>query len=530
VPSLIETVTQAEQKWPGQVQGWLDRRKPVSELRCNALEVLPKLARWLVIDLDYRLAGLIAEEQAEAWEIRYLFYQERHEGWTHLIVRPPLKVKNLPSITPEIHAADWHEREIEDLFGITFEGHPLLGDFVLHNDLWREAIAPMRRAFDPQAALTEPAADLEWRPRRIVEGPGAFVMPVGPVFSGATESVQFFLETVGEDVIRAFPRLFYKFRGVEKMAEGKSVDNCLLLAERFTATSAVAHSWAFCQAVETICRVRIPKRAQSLRILLAELERLRHHLGVVHDICESTGLAVAASEAAILEEDVLRICGALTGHRYLFGLLVPGGLSADIENSACLKAIEDAQEVLRRLAELERMLRYSSSFLDRLEGVGILSPEKARGFGLVGPVARASGFGDDLRQTQPYGGYGAMSFEVPTESEGDGFARLRILIAECVQAVRLMAQLPSSMEPGAVREDFHYEGHEGVGLGWTEAPRGAAFHWLRLGADGLVKRLRLITPSFVNWHSFHLAAEKFAFQDFPIILATFGLSVAENDR
>jgi len=528
VSSLVETAAQAEQNWPGQVQGWVDRRKPVSELTCKALGVLPQVAKWLVSDLDYRLAGLIVEELPQEWEVRYLFYLEHQQGWTHLVVRPPLEVRTLPSITPQTPAADWHEREIEDLFGITFEGHPRLGDFILHNDLWQEAVAPMRRAFDPRVALAEREPDMEWRPRRIVEGPGAFAMPVGPVFSAAAESVHFILETVGEDVIRAFPRLFYKFRGIEKIAEGKGIDDCLLLAERFAATTAFAHAGAFCQAVEAICRVRVPRRAQALRILVAELERFRHHVGVVHEICESTALAVAASQAAILEEELLRISGTLTGHRYLFGLAIPGGLSQDLTDSACLDAIKACQRILGQLLELDQMLRYSSSFLDRIEAVGIVSPQQAREFGLVGPIARASGFADDLRKAQPYNGYERFSFDVPVENEGDGFARLRILIAESVQAVRIMTQVPAMLEGGKVMEAFNPQA--GAALGWTEAPRGGAFHWLRLGSDGLVKRFRLITPSFVNWHGFHLAAENFAFQDFPIILATFGLSVAENDR
>lgn len=525
---LVETATQAEQKWSGQVQGWVDRRKPVSELKCNARAVLPYVSKWLVKEMDYRLAGLIVEEQPPEWEIRYLFYLEHEQGWVHLVVRAPLEQSALPSITSEVHAADWHEREIEDLFGITFEGHPLLGDFVLHNDLWQEAVAPMRQAFDPRAALVDRKPDREWRPRRIVEDPGAFAMPVGPVFSGAAESVHFLLETVGEDVIRAFPRLFYKFRGIEKIAEGKGISDCLLLAERFSATTAFTHALAFSQAVEAICRIRVPKRAQALRVFIAELERFRHHVGVIHEICESTGLAVAASQAGILEEELLRVCGILTGHRYLFGLAIPGGLSRDITDSACLSAVEECRRILSQLRELEQMLEYSSSFLDRIEGVGIVTPEKAREFGLVGPIARASCLSDDLRKAQPYSGYEQYSFDIPIECEGDGFARLRILVAESVQAVRILTRAGATLESGAVTETFNPQA--GVALGWTEAPRGATFHWLRLGPDGLVKRYRLITPSFVNWHGFHLAAEKFAFQDFPIILATFGLSVAENDR
>jgi formate hydrogenlyase subunit 5 len=528
MPALTETSAQAEQNWPGKVQGWVDRRKPVMELRCAAPEVLPQITKWLVRDMDHRLAGLIVEEQHNEWEFRYLFYLERHPGWIHLLVRLPIAQKSLPSIANAIHAADWQEREIEDLFGITFEGHPLLGDFVFHDALWQEALAPMRRAFDPAAALAERKPDTEWRPRRIVQDPGAFAMPVGPIFSGTAESVQFFLETVGEDVVRAFPRLFYKFRGIEKLAEGKNVDDCLLLAERFAATTAFAHAWAFCQAAEAICRVRVPLRAQALRVFVAELERFRHHVGVVHEICESTGLAVAASQAAILEEELLRICGALTDHRYLFGLAVPGGMSRDLSDASCASAIEDCQRILQRLLELEQMLRYSSSFLDRLEGVGVISPQNAREHGLVGPVARASGLSEDLRKAQPYGSYEKLWFSVPVGVEGDGLERLGILFGEAAQSVEIMKQIPSMLDAGKVFEPVTIQ--PGVALGWCEAPRGATFHWLRVGTGGLVERLRLITPSFVNWHGFHLAAEKFAFQDFPIILATFGLSAAENDR
>ncbi len=123
-------------------------------------------------------------------------------------------------MSARVHAADWHEREAEDMFGLVFEGHPRLGDFILHDDVWQEGVEPMRRAFDPERAIAERRPRENWRPRRVVEAPGVFVMPVGPVFSGEAESVNFQLETIGEEIIRAFPRLFFKYRAVEKMAEG----------------------------------------------------------------------------------------------------------------------------------------------------------------------------------------------------------------------------------------------------------------------------------------------------------------------
>ncbi len=529
MPNLAEMAERAEQQWPGRVQAWVDRRTSLCELRCPPSEVLPEVVRWLVVELGYRFAGLIVEQEDQEWDLRYLFYStDGKPGWARLRVRQPLEKPTFPSISSHVHAADWHEREAEDLFGVTFEGHPRLGDFVLHDDLWQEAVAPMRRDFDERAAMAERKPDLDWRPRRIVHDPGAFAMPIGPVYAGVTESAQFLLETVGEDVIRAFPRLFYKYRAVEKIAEGRTVDGCLLLAERFAATTAFAHALAFCQAVETICRLRVPPRAKMLRILVAELERFRHHAGVVQEICESTALSVAASHAAIIEEDLLRLCCDLTEHRYLFGLCIPGGLSRDLRDSDCMDAVEMAGQIMGKLRDLEQGLRYSSSFLDRLEGVGIISLQDAREFGLVGPIARASGFEGDLRQAQPYMGYEDFTFDPALETEGDGFARLRVLIAEAEESVRIMYQASVRLQAGEVSAPVSLR--TGRALGWVEAPRGAAFHGVHLGEGGLVQRYRAIMPSFVNWHGFHLATENFAFQDFPIILATLGLSAAENDR
>jgi len=519
---------EAQRRWGEALQIRLDSSRSLCELACNIRE-LPDMCRWLFSDLGYGLAGLIVEEGASAWELRYVFYGEREAGWVHVVVDQTLTEKAFPSISAQVHAADWQERESEDLFGLVFEGHPRLGDFVLHNDRWPENVAPMRKGFDGSQPLAHREPDLNWQPRRIVSAPGAFSLPIGPIYAGVTESVHFLLETVGEDVIRAFPRLFYQYRGIEKIAEGRSIEDALLLAERFAATTAFAHSWAFCQAVERINEIEVPTRARLLRVLLAELERFRHHVGVIEGICESTGLAVAASQAAILEEELLRLSGASAEHRYLFGLNVPGGLTRDLEDSACRKVVETAKGISVQLKQLEKSLRSSSSFLDRLEEVGIVPVQEARNHGLVGPVARASGVGRDLRSAQSYSGYETFKFEIPCEREGDCYARLRILFAEAAESVGIIEQAVAALPDGPIRHRAATS-KPGVALGWVEAPRGAAFHWVRLGEGGTIARYRLLTPSFANWHGFHLAAENFAFQDFPIILATFGLSVGENDR
>jgi formate hydrogenlyase subunit 5 len=200
----------------------------------------------------------------------------------------------------------------------------------------------------------------------------------------------------------------------------------------------------------------------------------------------------------------------------------------DLPNEACRKTMGQLQKVLTQLNELEKGLRVSSSFLDRLEEVGVVAFKDAKAFGLAGPVARASGLVRDLRRAQPYTGYESFDFDVPGEREGDGYARLRVLFAEVRQSARIMEQAAAALKEGSVRKSATLR--PGAALGWVEAPRGSAFHWVRLDDNGRVARYRIIPPSFPNWHGFRLAVEKFAFQDFPIILSTFDLSVAENDR
>jgi len=489
---------------------------------------LPALCSFLFWDRGCRFGGIITEERVSHWQMHYAFLLPS-SGWIDIVLILPIEAATVPSIVAEVHAADWHEREIEDLFGIHFEKHPRLGDFILHDQIWREGMDPMRKSFSASRQQLE-RQNLEWQPLLVVGDPGSFAMPVGPVYNGGIgESLHFLLETVGEDVIRAVPRLFYNYRAVEKIAEGRTVLDALLLAERFAATSAFAHSLAFCQAVERIYSVKTPARAALLRVLFCELERLRQHVAAISAICDSTALAVPAAQASILTEQLLRASGILAGHRYLFGLNVPGGLRRDFETDECRKLLTWADTAERELCVLEKRLRYSSSFLDRLEDVGVVNGESARDLNLVGPIGRASGQYCDLRKACPYSGYERRTFDVPCETEGDGYARLRVLFAEAAQSVKVMHQAIDALEPGPICVPCESI-HPGAALGWAEAPRGATLHWVSIDDKGLIERYHAITPSFNNWLGFYMAAENFAFQDFPIILATWGLSATECDR
>ena len=272
-----------------------------------------------------------------------------------------------------------------------------------------------------------------------------------------------------------------------------------------------------------------PPRALALRTVFAELERLRSHAASITGICNSTALAVATSQAALIEESLLRLTCEITGHRYLFGSVIPGGIACDLSPAKCQHLVEQVNEAAQQLRNLLQMLRYSSSFLDRLEEVGIVTEKKAMAYGLVGPIARASGIARDIRKIFPYAAYDSVDFAVPAEREGDGYARLRVLFAEAEQSAAIICRMLLTPPDGPVHTSYVLS-RAGAALAAVEAPLGAAFHWLRLDGDGIVVRYHVTPPSFTNWHGFHLAAENFAFQDFPIILASFALSNAECDR
>ncbi len=508
---------------------------PVLEIK---KEELQKVCRLLFHKKHLHFGGIVAE-QDETRRLYYFFLSKEKKALI-LKIEEKISPHPIPSISTIIHGADWLEREIEDLFGIGFRGHPRLGDFVIHSESWGKTIKPMRKDFNVTQPLYKKAGTGPdfWKPIRIVEGQGVFAMPIGPIYSGPSEAVHFMLETVGEEIIRAKTRLFYKYRAVEKLAEGKTISDVILLAERFSGTSAFSHALGFSMAVENALGIKCSKSTQLLRIIICELERLRHHIARIEGICNSTGLCVATSQAGILHEELLRISCEFSGHRYLFGLSAIGKILKDISYDSCSTLAQKSSSLLKRIKRLESMLRFSSSFLDRLEEVGIVNPEQARQLCLVGPVGRASGQDFDLRCDLPYLCYKDIEFNRAIEFEGDGYARLRVFFKEAKECIKIIKQAVELLKDYDVNDQFDFDinnfketlSKKPVGISFVEAPSGAALHWVRLNKNATVERYRIIPPAFFNWHGFHLSTEGFAFQDFPIILATFGLSVAENDR
>ena len=280
------------------------------------------------------------------------------------VVRARVNGNAYPAVTPRVPAAHWFEREIHDLFAIVPEGHPRLEPLVRHP------------ADEGEVRLPEEQEDvrLEHRGAERLAGPGVFVIPYGPVRSGVFETAQFLVQTGGEDVAYCAQRLFFKRRGAERRICEVPLDQAVLVAERVSGTSSVAHALAFSHAVESFAETDVPPRAQAIRRILAELERLYNHLEVTVRECEDASLAVAQAQFAVLKERLHRLAGEVAGNRYLRGAIVPGGTRLDLDAGG-------VDLIASTLVGWEREWRYrvlsvllrTDSFLDRLVSTGPLS-------------------------------------------------------------------------------------------------------------------------------------------------------------
>jgi Ni,Fe-hydrogenase III large subunit/Ni,Fe-hydrogenase III component G len=469
------------------------------------------------------LFGLDLRVQRGIFQLHLICALDAEHAWLHLVVDIDGQTATFPSLGDLFPATGWYERVIWEELGIVPQHHPLLRPLRLAPD-WPERVRPAQEGFTwgARAPAGEPRFfELEDAPSGVVD------YPLGPVRSGIVESGHYLLRTVGEELVDIFVQPFYKHRGIEQRAEEVPIELVPLLAERISGTSSFAHSLAFCQACERLAGAQVPKRARVLRTLFAELERLYNHLGYQADLCQATGLSVAQAQFDIWKERVLRLNAHISGHRYLFGMNIPGGLSRDLTTDGQEAVRELVSALLQEMVRLGRQLLASSSHRDRLEHTGVLAPEQAREYCAVGPVGRASGRNRYLRRDHPYAAYAEMDMEIPVRQEGDALARARVCLDEIEQALCLIEQALAQLREGATVAQLPPLPAGGSALGWAESARGECLHWILVGEDGRLQRYRVRTASFANWQAFSLAIPGHnILTDFPVIEQSFGLSFA----
>ena len=431
-----------------------------------------------------------------------------------------------PSITPKISAAAWYEREIYDLFGLKPVGHPDLRPLVLHEN-WPDEVYPLRKDFTVGTTVATAAREY---PMAGVEGEGVFEIPVGPIHAGVIEPGHFRFSVAGEGIVRLDAKMFFVHRGIEKAIEGQPLEQAFYQVERISGVCSIAHSLSYCHAIEELANVKVPARAQYLRALVAELERLYNHVGDIGNLCAGMGFAVPIMAGARMKEAIMNVNDSLTGSRFLRGMVIPGGVRMDISD----EQVDEIRILLNELepdfTELIQLFRPNDEFLERVNTTGVLPRQAALDLGVVGVGARGSGVDIDLRRDYPYGCYSDLKFKVPVYNTGDVAARLWVRVDEVYQTISLIRQILDKMPLGPLKVVIPpIEPHSST-FGWSESSQGSNVHWLMVGENNTVYRLFARAAAYPNWPALTVAAPGNIIPDFPLVNKSFELSYACLDR
>jgi Ni,Fe-hydrogenase III large subunit/Ni,Fe-hydrogenase III component G len=460
------------------------------------------------------------------YEICYLFTLEERKDWLLLCVDVREGDRLFRSITPHIHAAKWYEREIRDMFGLIPVGHPDMRRLVRHEH-WPKGAHPLKKDFPWDTTLERAQGHYAYRH---IEGEGVFEVPVGPIHAGIIEPGHFRFSVAGEPIMQLELRHFWKHRGVEKLFEQQTLTSAVPLAERVSGDTTVGHGLAYCQAVETLLGLEVPRRARYLRTLFLELERLSNHLGDIGAMCNDTAYALAHAHCGRMKERVMQLNDRLTGSRFLRGINRVGGVVIDLSAEQLAEVAEELEAIGRDFSEVGAIIFANASLTDRLENTGVLSERIAWDHAAMGVIGRASGIDRDIRRDRPFAAYGELPVKVAMYRYGDVRARLRIRGDEIHESVRLVREIRSRIPQGPIAVAPTRTPASGSwALSAVEGWRGEILYMVMAGEDGRIHRCKIRDPSFVNWPAIQWAVLGNIVPDFPLINKSFNLSYAGND-
>ncbi|MEI8080384.1 MAG: NADH-quinone oxidoreductase subunit C [Actinomycetes bacterium] len=404
------------------------------------------------------------------------------------------------SIVDLVPAAGWAEREAHDQYAITFRGHEPMRPLVRHSGDWRVPVV----------------------------GQGVHEIAVGPIHASIIESGHFRIHAVGELMLLVDLRMFYKHRGLEQAAQGRTLTEARAYVQRACGGCAVANSLAYTMAVEQMLGLEPTGQQVRVRTVLLELERLWNHLNDLSAMCAGVGFAVGTMAFAALKEVAQRLNHRLFGHRFLFDAVA--GETAITPDMA-----QDVRDTLAQVAEqLEvtwRVVLFNASVQARFRGTGVLDRAEANRGGAVGPVARASGVIGDVRSVSPmlaYGGFEPVALEQPT---GDVAARAQVRYQELLTTLAMIDRLvdPSFSWDRPATHEYATDRDGAVAVGRVEGARGETVCCVEAN-DGIVDRVHLRTSSYANWPLVGIAAAGNLVGEFPIINKSFELCYACVDR
>ena len=434
------------------------------------------------------------------------------------------KSATYPSLADIFPAAARMQRAAADLSGVrarNFDQRPWL-----RHAAWPADYLPLVNGTPPTAA-GEPAVDQYAFVR--VAGDGVHEIPVGPVHAGIIEPGHFRFSVVGEKVLKLEERLGYVHKGIEQRFSTLDAIEGQRLAARVSGDSAVAYSWAYCQALEGIAGVTVPVRASWLRAIALESERIANHLGDLGALGNDAGFAFGLAQFSRLKELWLRAMEAAFGQRYLMDFVVPGGVFDNPNESKLAALAACAAKIAEEARAIRGIYDEHAGVRDRFAGAGIVTPALAAQLGLCGLAGRASAQPHDIRVDMPVIPYPELFVRTFTSGDGDVAARVALRFDELQESARLVAEIARRLPNGAFRAAFAPPAQAGMGVGIVEGWRGHVLVALRIAADGRIQRCHPHDPSWQNWPVLEHAIIGNIVPDFPLINKSFNLSYSGHD-
>lgn len=407
--------------------------------------------------------------------------------------------RRLHAVSGFVPALAWDEREMAQDRGVVFGALPDSRPLWLH--------------------------DGEMPPAILAHGEGLTHFVVGPVHAGIIEPGRFTLSSGGETVVHLDAQLGYANRGVERSLEGEEPLVAARRVARICGSCSAARSYAYATALEQLAEVAIADEVQLTRVILLELERVWNHLGDLAVSSSGAGWNPGLTRGLALKERVLQLCAQVSGHRFLFDAVVPGGVS--VRN---LDIVVPVQDLTREVDAYVATLFGNASLLSRWQRAGIVTHELAHACGAVGPTHRASRGGIDLRSYLPYGAYRQFTLQPANARSGDVMARCSVKRHELEESLRLIREALRKLGGRLPGPPLQMPALRGRATTAVEGPRGAEVVSVQVGMDGLLERVHVVSASYRNWPLVARAMDGNIVPDFPLVNKSFNLCYACADR
>ena len=366
--------------------------------------------------------------------------------------------------------------------------------------------------------------DTQQEPRK------TFVVPIGPQHPALKEPGHFEITVDGEIVTAATVRLGYVHRGIEKGVEGQNWAQAMYMLERICGICSHVHATAYALGVEALAGVQVPPRAQAIRVLVAELERVHSHLLWLGVAAHEGGFDTLFMYSWRDRELIMDVLEGLTGNRVNYSCNVLGGVKFDVDQKQS-DAIRSAIDFLEpRTHHYLKIVTTDETLIGRTRNVGTLTAEEAERLGAVGPTARASGVARDIRVDSPYAGYPSFPVKTITAAAGDLEAKFIVRLQELFESYRVIREILDHLPTGGLTVRVKPKVPPGETISRVEAPRGELLYYVKSAGGASPDRVKVRTPSLCNWGSVISTAPGHKLADVPMLIAGIDPCFSCNDR